>query len=285
MPIDLHMHSTASDGTDAPAALAKLAAEAGLSAIALTDHDTTAGLAECAKACKRRKLTFVPGIELSTERGKPRGALHLLGYHIREDAPALRAVIDELQEARRMRNPQIVESLQKLGVDITLDEIAAEAGEAGASGSATIGRPHIAAVLVRKGYAKSIQDAFRRYIGFGAPAYARKDNLAPQRGIEAIHEAGGVAVLAHPVQLKCEDDTELQQLVAQLVRAGLDGLEIWHSDHTPAMVDQYRRLAERYELIVTGGSDYHGLRKQIAIGSQAVPDDVLASLAASSKSA
>ena len=272
MSIDLHTHSTASDGTDAPKALGTLAAAAELSAIALTDHDTTVGLVRAASGCTKAGVAFVPGIELSTQRGKPRGTLHVLGYFIDADAPGIRSVCEELAEARAHRAPRIIESLDKLGVDITLDEVSEQAGDA------PIGRPHIAAVLVRKGYVKTIADAFARYIGQGKPAYHRKDQLTAARAIEAIHEAEGLAVLAHPIQLNYEDDAELEQLVRDLVNVGLDGLETRHPDHNQALTAQYAQLAARLDLATTGGSDYHGDRKHHALGCTNVGDETLDAL-------
>ncbi|QNN21052.1 PHP domain-containing protein [Planctomycetales bacterium ZRK34] len=272
MAIDLHMHSTASDGTDPPQSFGELAVAAGLSAIALTDHDTIAGLGAAQASCKAAGVEFVPGIELSTERGRPRGALHMLGYFIDPTSPRLGEVIDVLTEARSTRNPQIIEALNEVGVDITLEEVLDEAG------GATVGRPHIAAVLVRKAYAKSIQDAFKRYIGVGGAAYRRKQGIHPAVAIDALHAAGGLAVLAHPVQLRCEDDEDLERTIGSLAKLGLDGLEAWHSDHTPAQVKKYCRIAERYDLLLTGGSDYHGRRKSIQMGKPIVDDQVLAAL-------
>lgn len=266
------MHSTASDGTDPPGTFGELAAAAGLSAIALTDHDTTAGLDAARASCEAAGVGFVSGIELSTERGRPRGTLHLLGYFIDPEAPRLREAIETLTEARSARNPQIVEALNDLGVDITLDEVLDEAA------GATVGRPHIAAVLVRKAYAKSMQDAFKRYIGVGGAAYRRKQGISPASAIDAVHAAGGLAVLAHPVQLRCEDDEDLERTIASLAKLGLDGLEIWHSDHTPAQTEQFRRIAARYDLLATGGSDYHGRRKSIVMGKPIVGDEVLSAM-------
>ena len=277
MHIDLHMHSTASDGTDSPAELARLAAELGLAAIALTDHDTTAGLSACAAACREQGIEFVPGIELSCERGKERGTLHVLGYFVDPASAPLQRIIDEQIEARDTRNPQIIERLNALRVDVTLDDVQRQAGDG------VMGRPHIAAVLVARGYAKSMQDAFNRYIGYGAPAYVRKDRLAAGRAIEAIHHAGGLAVLAHPVQLKAADAADLQQVVMDLKKIGLDGIEVWHSDHAAADIEQFTRLAERFDLLMTGGSDYHGRRKDVMIGSQRVPARVLEAMRAARK--
>lgn len=277
---DLHTHSTASDGSDAPEKLPALARRAGLSAFALTDHDTTAGLAAAAAAAKRMRMKFVPGIELSAdpqirgqgsgvrsqEESHSRGTLHILGLFIDADHPRLAELGTRLVEARAQRNPQIVANLEALGVKITMDDVAA------AAGGHIVGRPHIAQVLVRKGYVKSIHEAFAKYIGEGKPAYARKDRLTAAEAIDAIHAAGGLAVLAHPIQLKLDDD-ELAHAVSTLAKLGLDGIEVRHSDHSPAHVEHYTRLAQRNDLLVSGGSDYHGPRKDIALGSQQVPLD------------
>lgn len=198
--------------------------------------------------------------------------MHVLGYFVDTDAPSLAKVAQELRLARAERAPRIVEKLRALRCDITLDDVRAAAGDA------MIGRPHIAAVLVEKRYARSIKDAFDRYIGQGGPAYFRKDSLPTRRAIAAIHDAGGLAVLAHPVQLRCDDDGELEATVRKLADQGLDGIETRHSDHTPDMVERYEQLARRFRLATTGGSDFHGDRKSIALGSQGVDARVLDAL-------
>lgn len=265
---DLHMHSTASDGTDAPQDLPALAAEAGLAAFALTDHDTTAGLPACAAAAEKAGLTFVPGIELSADPGSldggpdglRRGTLHILGYFVDHDDPELARLESWLAKVREQRNPAMVERLSELGVQIDYGEVLEQAG------GRVVGRPHIAQVLVKKGYVKSIHEAFARYIGEGAAAHVRKDRLSPAEAIAAIHHAGGLAVLAHPVQLHLPEPGQLEQLTARLKQAGLDGIEIRHHDHQPGDVARFARLAERLDLVVTGGSDYHGTRKQNRLG-------------------
>lgn len=280
---DLHLHSTASDGTDAPGDLPRLCQAAGLSAFALTDHDTTAGIGPCAAAAKRAKIKFVPGIELSanpdlSQTGQPTGALHLLGHFIDPDHPHLAEITQRLRHARSERNPLIIEKLNSLGVRITYDEVLelaspgyADTAAGAPSFEATIGRPHIGQVLVNKGYVKSIHEAFARYIGSEGAAYARRDLLTAAEAIEAIHSAGGLATLAHPVQLDLDSAAELEHYVARLVDLKLDGIEVRHSDHTAGDVKKFQRLAERFKLLTTGGSDYHGSRKTIALGSQRVP--------------
>lgn len=279
---DLHMHSTASDGTDAPEDLPRLCQAAGLSAFALTDHDTTAGVARCAAAAKKLKIDFVPGIELSAnpdleKTGQPQGSLHLLGHFIDPDHAHLAEISKRLLKARAQRNPLIIEKLNELGVRITYDEVVdlaapgMTAADLEAGDHAIIGRPHIGQVLVNKGYVKSIHEAFSRYIGSHGAAYERKDTLSAAEAIHAIHEAGGIVSLAHPVQVKHDSNAQLEHIVARLVDLGLDGIETRHSDHTPADVERFTKLAERFKLMVTGGSDYHGSRKSIALNSQRVP--------------
>lgn len=299
MTYDLHMHSTASDGTDAPEDLARLAKDAGLAGFALTDHDTTSGLAIAAKAAKRLRITFIPGIELSADPGSiappdeinedtPRtGTLHLLGYHINHEDTGLLALGVRLREVRAQRNPEVIERLQSLGVKIEYEEVLAEAGvpehawndaQALDATGIIIGRPHIAQVLIAKGYVKSIHEAFGKYLGFGGAAHVRKDRLSAEEAINAIHAAGGAAVIAHPVQLRLPED-QLEYALAKLTDIGLDGIEIKHSDHTPADVERFSQYAQRFNLITTGGSDYHGSRKHVTLGSVNVEDDVVTRLA------
>lgn len=281
---DLHMHSTASDGTLAPGALGPLAASLGVHAIALTDHDTTRGLPACAEGCMAAGVAFVPGIELSADAaalrvsaapGEKLGTLHILGLFVRHDDSELHKIHERLLAARLERNPQIIRNLQGLGVEIEYAEVLAIAA---ASDTQIIGRPHIAQVMVKKGYVKSVQDAFARYIGEGKPAYARKDTLSPQHAIDAIHHAGGLAVLAHPIQLRCRDDDELAHCVTRLKSLGLDGIETRHGDHTSAEVERYGKLARKLGLLVSGGSDFHGDRKPVKLGSQGVPAEVYENL-------
>lgn len=288
MPCDLHMHSTASDGTDAPEALAPLAKAAGLEAIALTDHDTTAGLPVCAAACQAAGVGFVPGIEISADITALKsplppsstepirlGTLHILGLFVRHDDAELERIHQRLLAARLERNPRIIANLQALGVAIEYDEVLELTQSLG---TRIVGRPHIAQVLVKKGYVKTVQDAFARYLGEGKAAYARKDTLAPRLAIEAIHHAGGLAILAHPMQLRAGSAAQLEHIVTRLKDLGLDGLETRHSDHAAADVERYQKLAEKLGLLVSGGSDYHGSRKSIPLGGQNVPAAVYENL-------
>ncbi|MCC7145635.1 MAG: PHP domain-containing protein [Phycisphaeraceae bacterium] len=273
---DLHIHSSASDGTVPPEELAPLAVKAGLAAIALTDHDTTVGVPAAQAACQKVKLNFVPGIELSVrapaldenDPGSRLGTLHILGYFIQHDHPDLLTLQQQVQQARHERNPRMIDRLRELGVAIEYEDVLELARSEGAL---IVGRPHIAQVLVQKGYVKSLHEAFRRYIGQGAPAYIRKDLLPPEEAIRAIHAAKGLAILAHPLQLRLPDFTSLHREIQNLKAAGLDGIEARHTDHTPAHVRQFEQMAKQLNLLTTGGSDFHGARKAIPLGSQKVP--------------
>jgi predicted metal-dependent phosphoesterase TrpH len=259
--VDLHCHSTASDGTLSPTEVVDLAVASGLSALALTDHDTIGGVEEAAEAARKAGLDFVPGIEISCDVPRP-ATMHLLGYGFDPRNPVLLDLTTRLIEGRNDRNPQIIRKLNELGVAITMEEVEAEAG------GTVVGRPHIAAVLMRKGYVSSIKQAFDKFLAQGAPAYFDKERLTPKQAIGLVLESGGVPVLAHPVQLRTENDAQLERIVKDLADLGLVGLEVIHSDHDAALVEKYSKLADRYGLIKTGGSDFHGTnKKDIALGT------------------
>ena len=236
----------------------------------MTDHDTTAGLAACADACKQLGVIFVPGIELSADPGsvrsdgESRGTLHILGYGINDQNETLKKIEVQLREAREKRNPEMVDRLRELGVEITYDEVVALAG------GNIVGRPHIAQVLVEKGYVRSMHEAFERYIGMRGAAYVRKDRLSAADAIAAIRNAGGIAVLAHPIQLGIDDPDDLEHVVAKLADSGLSGLETRHSDHDAAEVRAYTELAQSRNLLMLGGSDYHGSRKAVKMGDSGI---------------
>ena len=294
---DLHLHSAASDGTDPPASLGALALEAGLGAIALTDHDTVAGIAEAARGAAAAGVDFLTGIELSVEpnvaaRGgrrtpldlcpPPGSRLHLLGYGIDPDDAGLLAVTARLQRARAERNPQMVDRLRELGLRISYDDVLEAAGiEPGREGNdlTTVGRPHIAQVMLDRGYVKSIHEAFTKYLSEGGAAHIPKTRLHAAEAIQAIHAAGGVVSLAHPVQLGLDAD-RLDLAIKRLRELGLDALETRHSDHTPAEVTRFETLASRYSLLTSGGSDYHGSRKSVRLGECRVPMPVFEALRA-----
>ncbi len=252
--VDLHCHSTASDGTLAPAAVVQLAKDRGLSALALTDHDTIAGVAEAAAEANKIGVDFLPGIEISAEFPHP-GTMHLLGYGVDPHSQNLHDLTKTLLAGRDNRNPKIIAKLREMGLDVTMEEWHAE------SNGPVLGRPQLAAILLRKGYVTSIKQAFDKYIGQGAPAYADKERLSPAKAIAMILESGGLPVLAHPIQLRTQNDAQLQQIVKDLVDMGLRGIEVIHSDHDAQMIAKYEGYAAQYGLLKTGGSDFHGTNK------------------------
>jgi 3',5'-nucleoside bisphosphate phosphatase len=273
--IDLHCHSTASDGTLPPADVVRLAVRSGLSALALTDHDTVGGIAEAAAEAKTSGLDFLSGIEISAEFPHP-GTMHILGYGVDPERPALKSLTDQLIAGRDNRNPQIVAKLNELNIAVTMAEWEAEAK------GGVLGRPQLAAILMRKGYVSSIKQAFDKYIGQGAPAYFDKERLTPKQALERIHDAGGLPVLAHAIQLRTNNDGELNRIVKDLVDQGLAGIEVYHSDHNAEWIEKCKGLADRYKLLKTGGSDFHGTNKQhIELGvarGQRVPREMFDAL-------
>lgn len=252
--VDLHCHSTASDGTSTPTQVVDLAKTQGLSAIALTDHDTVAGVAEAAKRAAEVGLDFLPGIEISAAFPHP-GTLHLLGYGVDPASAALVSLSEDLLAGRDSRNPKIIARLQELGLKITMAEVEAEAK------GGVLGRPHIAAVLLKKGYVNTTKQAFNVYLAPGGSAFFDKERLEPGEAIRRIKAAGGIAVLAHPSQLRTTNSAELDRVVKSLVDQGLQGIETLHSDHSDAEIRAYEALAKQYGLLTTGGSDFHGGNK------------------------
>jgi predicted metal-dependent phosphoesterase TrpH len=274
--IDLHAHSTASDGSDSPAEVMAMAAGVGLTAIALTDHDTVEGLAEARQAAADAGVRLVSGCELSCEVGA--ATMHLLVYFLDDGPGPLQDKLAGLQAARADRNRRIVDVLSAHGLDVTLDEILAEAG------GGSVGRPHVAGVLLRKGYVGSIQEAFDLWLGKGKPAYLDRERLLPAEAIDRAHASGAVAVLAHPTSLGFDGQT-LEAFIAGLAADGLDGMECEYGRYPPELRASLRSLADRLGLAVTGGSDYHGRYKpDISLGTGTgdlhVPDDLLEALEA-----
>lgn len=251
--IDLHTHTTYSDGSVSPEELIAMAASHGARAIAITDHDTIAGLAEGREAAERFGIEFINGIEISAEYSS--GTMHILGYYIDDGSALLNSKLRELVAARDKRNPEIALRLQALGFDISYEAVAQIAG------SDLVGRPHFARLMVEKGYAESMQDAFNRFLAKGAPAYVEKKRLSPAEAITLIRDAGGIAVLAHPYQLNLASADEIDRLVAELASLGLDGIEAIYSRHSQAEREFYSEVAARHGLLITGGSDFHGTYK------------------------
>jgi 3',5'-nucleoside bisphosphate phosphatase len=260
--IDLHCHTTVSDGGDSPTELVEKAAAVGLRAIAVTDHDNDSGCDEAVAAGARLGIEVVRGVEIScdvddlVERGlapKQRPTMHLLGYFIPETSNPLSEGLAELRAARANRNQLMVDRLNELGVDITFEEVETEAGGPGSQ----IGRPHFANVMVRKAATPDFQSAFDEYLAKGAKAYLGRKLYKPIEAIELMSRSGVVPVLAHPFTLWL-DDADLDRFVTDLMESGLQGIEGLHGDLTYEEQEAVRELAGRHSLVVTGGSDYHG---------------------------
>jgi predicted metal-dependent phosphoesterase TrpH len=247
--IDLHIHTTASDGTLTPSQVVQLAKKRRLKAIAITDHDTVDGVKEAVEEGQKLSLEVIPGVEISANARA--GNVHLLGYFVETERGTLKEKLARLKQARSERNPRIVDKLNNLGISITYQEVVA------ASGGGQVGRPHFAQVLVDKGYVHSLNEAFDRYLAQGAPAYVDKYRFDVEAAIETVLKAGGIPVLAHPFTLNCRLE-DLETLIAELVQAGLKGIEVFYPDHTLEQTAQYQRLAKSFGLVITGGSDFHG---------------------------
>jgi hypothetical protein len=263
--IDLHIHTTASDGTLTPSEVISQALKLKLKAIAITDHDTLAGSKEALQAGIPPSIDFLTGVEISAASPPfyaGSGSFHLLGYSIRLDDPALNHALEKLQQARKNRNPAIISRLNDLGISITLDEVRQEAGEG------QLGRPHIAKLLIKMGLAGSMNQAFDRYLGTDRPAYVDKFRIECRKAIELILNAGGIPVLAHPGLLNCETNGQFDELIAGLKKMGLMGVEVYYPEHTPEQTHLFAELAQRHDLMLTGGSDFHGsINPEISIGS------------------
>jgi 3',5'-nucleoside bisphosphate phosphatase len=276
--IDLHSHTDRSDGTFTPAELIAEAVRVGLSALAITDHDTFAGYDAAVPLAAQAGLELICGIEIST---RYQGAsVHVLGYFpLTQPSDEFRGWLDFMLEMRRDRNKRLITKLQSLGLDITLAEVEK-------MGRTLTGRPHFAQVLVEKGYAKDIQNAFDLYLDESARGFVHRQEVPIEEALERILRAGGVPSLAHPVRVAKNNWEKLAAYAEDLAGLGLRALEVYHSDHSPENVSYYASLAERFNLGVTGGSDFHGANKpMIALGTGKrnnlrVPDDILAGLKA-----
>lgn len=248
---DLHVHTTASDGLYTPEKLVQYAKQKGLSAIAITDHDSISGIKEAIDAGKAIGVEIIPGVELSTLwQGKE---IHVLGYFLNPDAPRIEETLEKQRNVRKLRNQMMIEKLNELGIEITLKEV--EARKKDQRKDANVGRPHIAEVLVEKGIVKTINEAFDKYLGPNGLAYITPPRISPMEAVEYIHQWNGIAVLAHP------GIYQRDELIPLLVEAGLDGIEYSHPDHTPEDCGKYMEIAEKYNLLLTAGSDFHGERE------------------------
>lgn len=241
--VDLHVHSTASDGSRAPADVVQEAKRVGLAAIALTDHDTVEGVAEAADTGSAVGVRVVPGVELSAVEGD--AETHILGLHL-SDTRELEARLVALRDMRRTRAERIVDRLNELGVRIAMADVLEQAA------GGAIGRPHVARAMIADGWAVDFRDAFDRYLGNGKPAFVAKDRLAISDAIELIHRSGGLAILAHPAQ------AGTRERVQALVALGIDGVEVRHPSHSAEDAARLAALVEHFGLVPSGGSDWHG---------------------------
>ncbi len=268
--VDLHIHTSASDGKYSPAEIVGMAAKLGLTTIAITDHDTLSGIAEAVtEARKFPGLTLIPGVEISTD--VPAGEVHVLGYFMNDDDINLKSTFQRMGNARRERAQKIIKKLDRLGVHIAWPRVEEIAGDG------TMGRPHIAEAMLEKGYISNFKEAFTRYIGRGCPAYVEWEKMTPVMAVELILKSGGLPVLAHPLTT-----TDPEAVTAELKEVGLVGMEVYYDGCTPAETASLEKLAEKNKLIMTGGSDYHGLDDSVEtrIGGAPVPVKSVESLLA-----
>jgi predicted metal-dependent phosphoesterase TrpH len=258
--IDLHTHTNESDGTYSPFELVDAAVDLRLEALAISDHDTLAGYDRALPRASEKGLDLVCGIELSTKfHGR---TVHLLGYFLQEKPThAFRAWLAEMQATRRDRNLRMAERLRSLGIDVSIEEVERK-------GRSLAGRPHFAKLMLEKGYVSTIQQAFDDYLDESAKGYVDRQEPDMQMAIKRIAAAGGISSIAHPVRMGYRDPEQMRAVVAELRDAGLTAIEVYHSDHRPADVQQYLELAWEFDLAVTGGSDFHGdVKPGIRLGS------------------
>jgi predicted metal-dependent phosphoesterase TrpH len=269
--LDLHLHTTHSDGSFTPAEIVNMAEKAGVTALAITDHDITTGVPEAVAAGQERGIDVIPGIEISSIFGD--SELHILGYFLDCRNEQLNERLAILRESRHSRNPKIIERLQAAGIDITYEEVRALAG------TESVGRPHIARILMEKKVVASAKEAFDQWLADGRPAYVPRELPTPAEAIQWIKAAKGLPVLAHPTWVKTTEGT-LTDLARRLKAEGLDGVEVHYSTHTARQTRDYLALAKQLDLLVTGGSDFHGLTKPdievgVGKGSLHVPGSLL----------
>jgi len=271
--VDLHTHTTASDGTYTPEVNVRMALQAGLAAVAITDHDTVSGIDEALLEGRRIGVEVVPGVEISTvDQGVD---VHILGYYMDYKDSIFNQRLSQLRDTRNIRNTLILKRLNELGISITMNEVN-ESLVHQKSADQSIGRPHIADVLMSRGIVSTVTEAFELYLGRGGAAYVNPARIGPLEAVNWIREAGGKAVLAHPGLYKNE------QIVNDIILQGIDGIEVFHSDHTEEQKQHYHHLAIHHGLIVTAGSDSHGTKAGVtyhgSIGSERMDTRVLTAL-------
>lgn len=270
LTVDLHIHSTFSDGGFTPEEIVKHASKKGLAAIAITDHDNTDGTLSAIRAGKKLGVEIVPGVELSVEPESPRDEeIHILGYYINWQDENFQEKLRRFREARRKRAYKILEKLDRLGIKIDPQQLFELAGKG------SVGRMHVAKVLKDEGFVNYLQEAFDRYLAYGKSAYVPKLRLPSQEALDLISRLGGISVIAHPLY-----GGDSKEIIQKLKGLGLDGIEVYYTRHTPEDIKRFRSWAKTFSLLITGGSDSHGgtLDEEILIGNQKIPYDVLAQL-------
>lgn len=265
MTVDLHLHTTASDGSFTPSEVVNKAVQLGLEVIAITDHDTVAGIAEAKAEAAGKELDVIPGIELNTELSN--SEIHILGYYIDNNNLALMNELNKLRAARYDRIEKMIKKLEDQKIEIDFDYVCQLAADN------SLSRVHLAQAIVEHGYVSQISEAFDEYIGKDCPSYVSRYKLTPRKAIELIKAAGGIPVLAHPALL------ERDELIPEFITDGLVGIEVYHSEHSQSDVRHYKHLAQKYGLVITGGSDCHGVYKDnVLLGSVEVPNRVVMDL-------
>jgi len=263
--IDLHIHSTASDGSLSPSEILTLAQDLNIRAISITDHDTLEGSKEAISCGIPPSVKFLTGVEISADPPDSfslSGSFHILGYAVDFNHSDLNQTLSMLKDSRENRNPRILKLLSDLGIEITFDEIRNLAERS------QLGRPHIAQLMVKKGYVPSINAAFNQYLGNGKPAYVDRFRFGCEEIIQTILNAGGIPVLAHPILLGIQKNEIFEDLIAVLTDMGMKGMEVYYPEHTQDLIEYYTRLARRHDLLITGGTDFHGdIKPEIKMGS------------------
>jgi predicted metal-dependent phosphoesterase TrpH len=271
--VDLHIHSTASDGKITPKGLIQKAGELGMKIIALTDHDSVEGIIPAMQAAKAYpNLTFIPGVEISTDLAD--GEAHILGYFIDYTDPEFKKALVKFRDSRTARGRGMVEKLAALGINIEWKRVLEIAGDG------AIGRPHVARAMLEKGYISKFEEAFEKYIGHGGPAYVEREKMTPEEAVALIVRSKGLASLAHPFTVP-----DPEAMVKQLKPAGLAGIEVYYKDNTPENTEAMLELAEKYGLLATGGTDYHGIgeKNEVMMGGVEVPLKAAKALIAAAK--
>lgn len=263
--VDLHLHTTASDGRYSPEEVVRRAAERGLRVISIADHDSVDGIAPALAAARRYPgLTVIPGVEVSTD--VPRGEVHVLGYFIGYTSEELKAALAHFRDSREGRAKGMIDRLAALGVNIEWRRVKELAGDG------AVGRPHVARAMLEKGYIESIKEAFDKYIAREGPAYVEREKMTPSEAVRLVARSNGLPVMAHPFTVP---DTEA--MIAELKAAGLAGIEVYYKDYSPEGRARLLELADKYRLITTGGTDYHGLddEAEVMMGEAEVPGEVV----------